>query len=178
VTRAVAAAALALAVALTATSPRPAWARSQTTVTYPADRVFAAAIRFVRVDLDAKILDRDADAGFVVFEYIDDGKPYRSALEVVATDKGVSIILDIADRPDYLEQVLLDRLRRRLRDDLGDEPRPDASGQAGPGQAGDAGARPRPASPVIRSGRRLVSTGRTPCRPVALPPRPPIPTSP
>jgi hypothetical protein len=86
--------------------------------------VFAAAIRFVRVDLDAKILDRDADAGFVVFEYIDDGKPYRSALEVVATDKGVSIILDIADRPDYLEQVLLDRLRRRLRDDLGDEPRP------------------------------------------------------
>jgi hypothetical protein len=124
VTRAVAAAALALAVALTATSPRPAWARSQTTVTYPAERVFAAAIRFVRVDLDAKILDRDADAGFVVFEYVDDGKPYRSALEVVATDKGVSIILDIADRPDYLEQVLLDRLRRRLRDDLGDEPRP------------------------------------------------------
>ena len=59
--------------------PRPAAAKSQATVAYPADRVFAATVRFVRVDLDAKVLDKDADAGFVLFEWIDDGKPYRSS---------------------------------------------------------------------------------------------------
>lgn len=113
----------ALALALLLATAAPAWARSQTVVTYPGDRVFAAAVRFVRVDLDAKLVDKDAEAGYVVFEYVDDGKAFRSSLEVIATDKGVTIVCDIADRPDYLEQMLLDRLRRRLREDLGDEPR-------------------------------------------------------
>lgn len=121
------AAVLALALA-TAAWPRPAAARSQTSVAYPAEQVFAAVVRFVRIDLDAKVLDKDGAAGYVLFEYQDDGKPYRSSFSVIATDadgkRTVSIVLDIADRPDYLEVALLDRLRARLRADLGDEPRP------------------------------------------------------
>lgn len=119
---------VALSLATAAAWPRPAAAKSQVAVTYPADRVFAATVRFVRVDLDAKLLDKDADAGFVLFEWIDDGKPFRSAFEIATTERDgkqvVVIVLDIADRPDYLEQVLLDRLRAKLRADLGDEPRP------------------------------------------------------
>lgn len=121
-------AALLLAVAALAAHPSPAAARSQTTVGYTAAQVFAATVRFVRVELDAKLLDKDADAGYVVFEYVDDGKAYRASFEIVATERNgrteVAIVLDITDRPDYLETILLDRLRKKLRADLGDEPRP------------------------------------------------------
>ncbi|MBL8620036.1 MAG: hypothetical protein JNK64_02005 [Myxococcales bacterium] len=141
-----------LALALAAAAwPRPAAAKSQTSVTYPADRVFAATVRFVRVDLDAKLLDKDADAGFVLFEWIDDGKPFRSAFEVATTERDgkrvVVITLDIADRPDYLEQVLLDRLRAKLRADLGDEPRPAPPPPPPPAPAPPA---PAPADPGTR----------------------------
>lgn len=119
--------ALVLAAAALAAHPSPAAARSQTTVGYRVEAVFAATVRFVRVELDAKLLDKDGDAGYVVFEYVDDGKPYRAAFELVATERNgrteVTIVLDIADRPDYLEAVLLERLRKKLRADLGDEPR-------------------------------------------------------
>lgn len=122
------AALFAFVVAAAAAWPRPAAARTQIAVAYPADRVFAATVRFVRIDLNAKLLDKDPDAGFVLFEWVDDGKPYRSAFEIATTERDgklvVVIVLDIADRPDYLEQVLLDRLRAKLRADLGDEPRP------------------------------------------------------
>lgn len=120
--------ALVLAVAALVARPSPAAARSQTTVAYAAAQVFAATVRFVRVELDAKLLDKDADAGYVVFEYVDGGKAFRAAFEIVATERNgrteVTIVLDITDRPDYLETVLLDRLRKKLRADLGDEPRP------------------------------------------------------
>lgn len=116
--------ALVLATAALAAHPSPAAARSQTSVGYTAAAVFATTVRFVRVELDAKLLDKDADTGYVLFEYVDDGKPYRAAFEIVATERGgVTIVLDIADRPDYLETMLLDRLRKKLRADLGDEPR-------------------------------------------------------
>ncbi|MBK9031647.1 MAG: hypothetical protein IPL61_09985 [Myxococcales bacterium] len=120
-------ASLVAAVALAA-APAPAAARTQTTVGYAADRVFAATVRFLRIDLDAKILDKDAAAGYVVFEYVDDGKPFRASFEVVTTERDgkptVAIVLDISDRPAYLEAILIDRLRAKLRADLGDEPRP------------------------------------------------------
>jgi hypothetical protein len=117
---------IATGIALVITTVAPAAARTQTTVGYPADRVFTAAVRFVRLDLDFKIVDKDADAGFVVFEYKDDGKIYRGTFELIKVDKGSQaltlVAVDIADRPDYLEGVLIERFRRKLQVDLGDEP--------------------------------------------------------
>ncbi|MEZ4402012.1 MAG: hypothetical protein R3B06_18420 [Kofleriaceae bacterium] len=125
-----------LLAAVATSTPRLANARSQISVTYPADGVFATAVRFVRIELDAKIVDKDPASGYLVFEYVDDGKPYRTALEVVPTSKDgaprVNVIVDISDRPDYLETMLLERLRRKLRADLGDEPRPAAPAAPAP----------------------------------------------
>jgi hypothetical protein len=165
VIRAARTALVALTLATAAAWPRPAAAKSQVAVTYPADRVFAATVRFVRVDLDAKLLDKDADAGFVLFEWIDDGKPFRSAFEIATTERDgkqvVVIVLDIADRPDYLEQVLLDRLRAKLRADLGDEPRPTPAPRATAARTRAARATRAARRPLIdRSGGALRSYAR------------------
>lgn len=115
-------AALTLALAV----PPAAEARTAKTFAYPADKVFAASVRFLRVDEDAAIVDKDADAGYVIFETVANGKTYRGALEVIAADKDgrpqVTIVITLTDRPDYLEATMLERLRRKLRAELGDEP--------------------------------------------------------
>jgi hypothetical protein len=117
--------ALALLLALIA-APPVAEARSQLTFGYRADQVFAASVRFLRVDEDATIVDKDADAGYVIFSYRSEGKTFRGALEVVATEKDgraqVTVAITLTDRPDYLEATMLERLRRKLRAELGDEP--------------------------------------------------------
>lgn len=116
----------ALVLALTA-APPIAEARSQLTFAYPVDKVFAASVRFLRVDEDATIVEKDAESGYVIFEVTDPaGKTYRGALELVSGDKDgravVTVVITLTDRPDYLEATMLERLRRKLRAELGDEP--------------------------------------------------------
>ena len=139
--------AVALALALPATAaPRTAHARSQLTLTYPADRVFAAAVRFLRVDEDARILEKDADAGYVLFELDHGDKVHRGALELVRQGEDdrprVTVVLTLTDLPDYLEATMLERLRRKLRAELGEEPpapppRPPPAPPAKPGNPAD-----------------------------------------
>jgi hypothetical protein len=112
--------------ALVLIAPVAANARSERTVGWTPAQVWAGAVRFLRIDEGVAIVDKDADAGYVVFEYPDEGKTYRGALEVVAIEKDggtvVKLILTIADRPDYVEAGMLERLERRLRDELGSPP--------------------------------------------------------
>ena len=115
---------LALVLALLA-APAVAGAKSEKTVHWTADRVFPTAVRFLRVDERVKIVEKDADAGYVLFDLADDGKSYRGALEIVAVSDDpvdVKLILTIADRPEYMEQAMLDKLEQKLRDELGTPP--------------------------------------------------------
>lgn len=116
-------AAFVLAVSL---APALAVARSERTVGYQADKVWPTAVRFLRVDEGAKITDKDADAGYVMFELVDEGKTYTGALELVIADDEsgprVTIVIRIEDRPAYLETAMLARLEKKIRADLGSEP--------------------------------------------------------
>lgn len=109
--------------ALAAGHAPPAWARSEKTLDYPRDRVWAAAVRFLVVDEHVKVTDKDADAGYVVFELRDDGKLFRGALEVATVSRdgrsAVRFILQIEDRPSWLEIAMLRRLETKLRAELG-----------------------------------------------------------
>ncbi len=108
--------------------PRPAAARSERTVAYPADKVFPTAVRFLRVDEGLTITERDATAGYVLFELAEDGKVFPGALELVVTENAgrpaVRLVLRIEDRPSYVEAAMLERLERKLRAELGSEPPP------------------------------------------------------
>jgi hypothetical protein len=113
-----------LSVALLA-APATAGAHSEKTVHWTADRVFPTAVRFLRVDAKVKVIEKDADAGYVLFDLDDDGKTYRGALEVITVSDDpveVRLAITIEDRPAYMEQAMLDRLARKLRDELGSPP--------------------------------------------------------
>lgn len=138
--------ALALAVA-------PAGARSEKTVGYPREQVWPTVVRFLVVDEKLKILEKDSDAGYATFEMKDDGKTFRGSLEVVTVVRdnrtSVRFILQIEDRPDWQEVAMLNRLERKLRQELGsptpgspkapprddapeDEPKPPSPTEGGP----------------------------------------------
>ncbi len=106
--------------------PRPATARSEKTLAYPVAKVFPAAVRFLRVNEHVTIVEKDADAGYVMFELEQDGKVFPGALELVVTESSgrpaVRLVLHIEDRPSYVEAGMLERLERKLRLELGSEP--------------------------------------------------------
>lgn len=114
---------LAVAVAVAALGAAPADARSEKTLAYPREQAWPAAVRFLAVDERLKLVEKDADAGYVLFELRDEGKLFRGSLEVVAiVVEGrtlVRFVLAIEDRPSWLEVAMLRRLERKLRLELG-----------------------------------------------------------
>jgi hypothetical protein len=101
----------------------PAEARSEKTLAYPRDQAWPAAVRFVAVDERLKVIEKDGEAGYVLFELRDEGKVFRGSLEVIAiVVEGrtlVRFVLTIEDRPSWLETAMLGRLERKLRLELG-----------------------------------------------------------
>jgi hypothetical protein len=99
------------------------WARSEKTLAYPRDQVWPTAVRFLAVDERVKITEKDAEAGYVMFELRDDGKVFRGSLEVATVQRdgrsAVRFVLQIADRPSWLEIAMLGRLETKLRAELG-----------------------------------------------------------
>jgi hypothetical protein len=109
-----------LALMLIASAPAPAAARAEREVGWTADRVFPAAVRFLRVNEKVAIVEKDAEAGYVIFELTDDGKAFRGALELVPLEnEKLRLVIQIEDRPEYMEIGMLDRLETKLRDELG-----------------------------------------------------------
>jgi hypothetical protein len=105
-------------------------ARSEKTLAYPRDQVWPTAVRFLVVDERVKVIDKDPDAGYVTFELKDDGKVFRGSLEVMTVErdnrKTVRFVLQIEDRPDWIEVAMLQRLERKLRSELGSPSPPPA----------------------------------------------------
>lgn len=100
-----------------------AQARSEKTLAYPREPAWAAAVRFIRVDAKLKITEKDADAGYVIFELHEENKTFRGSLELVDTVKDgrhvVRFVLTIEDRPEWVEIALLDKLEQKLKAELG-----------------------------------------------------------
>ncbi len=105
-------------------------ARSEKTLSYQREQVWPTAVRFLVVDERVRVIEKDADAGYVTFELKDDGKVFRGSLEVMTVErdkrKSVRFVLQIEDRPDWLEIAMLTRLERKLRAELGSPAPPPA----------------------------------------------------
>jgi len=107
-----------------------AQARSEKTLAYPRDQAWAASVRFIRVDAKLKITEKDAEAGYVIFELKEEKRTFRGSLELVDGEKDgrhvVRFVITLEDRPDYEEIELLNRLEQKLKAELG-SPAPAAS---------------------------------------------------
>lgn len=128
-------------------SPAPVEARSQRDTRYLYRQVWPAAVRLLRVDKGYDIVEKDVDAGYVLFDVKEDRKKFRGSLELVRLEgesrNRVRVIIRIADRPSYVELGLLDNLERKLREEYGSPPKstPKPPSGANPGRSPDMDAR-------------------------------------
>src|SRR5262245_43546309 len=136
---------LALSLALLV-SPQQAEARSNAELPYPPAQVWTAAVQMRRADLGFEVLERDEDAGYVLFTYKDLAQTSPGAMELVklaGDSRPTKVVFQLRDMPRYHEIALLDRLARKLHDDYGDPPRPRPPAKAPPpAKRPDAGPRP------------------------------------
>jgi hypothetical protein len=101
----------------------PVEARSQREVSLTYEDVYPAAVRFLRIDAGLKIIEKDAETGYVLFELAEEGKTFRGALELVRIkdsegQPAVRLIIRVDDRPTYTETGLLNRLVFKLQKEL------------------------------------------------------------
>jgi hypothetical protein len=111
----------------------PAGAKSNRTFTQPFDKVWPSLLRFLRVDEKLKIVEKDVEAGYVLFELSEEKRTFSGAVELVKgeDDRGrptTRVTIKITDRPAYMEEGLLDRLEQKLHDEHG-EPKDSSAGR-------------------------------------------------
>lgn len=135
-----------------AAAPLTVHARREATFGYPYSRVWTTAVRLMRVDYEATITEKDKDDGYFLFEYRERGKAYQGSVELVAVSEGenesVRVVLTIQALPSYVENMMVDRLGRKLEQEFGPprqqkRPGPDA----GPAKDRDDGDPNKPAAP-------------------------------
>jgi predicted dithiol-disulfide oxidoreductase (DUF899 family) len=129
-----------IAVAAVAIPESPASAKSAYDSAYGFDRTWNAGLRLVRVDLGLKVTEKDDSNGYLLFDYKspESGqKAVPGSMEFIKGKDGqVRVVVQIAQMPGYHEQVLVDSLSRKLRNEYGDPPKkppqPSAPKDAGP----------------------------------------------
>jgi hypothetical protein len=117
---------LGFAAAVVLTEPTAA-AKSAYDSPYGFARTWTAALRMVRVDLGYKIVEKDESNGYLLFEYRSPesgSKATSGSMEFIRArdDRDVKVIVQLPQMPRYHEQVLLDGLLRKMRDEYGDPP--------------------------------------------------------
>jgi hypothetical protein len=93
---------------------------------YSFEQTFGTALRLVRVDLGCKITEKDADGGYLIFDYVspESGKRvHRGSIEVVRGKEGAHVAVQLPTLPRYHEQMIVDALARKLTSEHG-EPQP------------------------------------------------------
>lgn len=108
---------------------------------YTYEQTFGTALRLVRVDLGLKVTEKDAELGYVLFEYTSPESGKRAtpgSFEFVRNERGVLVTAQLPAMPQYHEQVLVDRLARKLATEYGEPPRRASPPPAAPSPDGGA----------------------------------------
>lgn len=116
-----------LGVAAAVVITTPASARSAYDSTYGYDCTWNAAVRLVRVDLGLKVTEKDAENGYLMFEYRSPESRGASpgSIEMVhSKDPGapVRVVVVLSQMPRYHEQMIVDALAKKMRQDYGEPP--------------------------------------------------------
>jgi hypothetical protein len=93
---------------------------------YTYDQTFGTALRLVRVDLGCKVTEKDADNGYLLFDYVssESGKQvHKGSVEVVRSKGGAHVQVQLNTLPRYHEQMIVDALARKLTTEHGEPPR-------------------------------------------------------
>ncbi|MCX4242344.1 hypothetical protein [Paraliomyxa miuraensis] len=113
---------------------------------YPSEQVWPAAVRYLRVDRGFTVVDRDQDAGFILFEFLlgrePDGPRGRGSMEMIATvdpsgRAAVKLLVGTDAGPEYLPHAIAEGLAAKLKAERGQpapppSPKPPTDGPRAP----------------------------------------------
>lgn len=121
-----------------------AQARSIGTVPYPIADVWPSTVRFLRIDRNCDIREKDDAAGYILFDYPEGSKLHKGSVELIRTNDNegrevTKVIISVPDLPRHYERLLIDKLGDKLREDRG-TPAPPPPRKPAPPEP-DAGAR-------------------------------------
>ncbi len=109
---------------------------------YTLAQTYNAALRLVRVDLGLTVTEKDPTVAYVLFEYKSTESGTRvvpGSVQMLDTGRAIKVVVQLGQMPRYHEQVVLDALAKKLRDEYGD-PAPRSGHRdapdAGPDSAG------------------------------------------
>ena len=139
---------LALALAAVLGLPEVALGRSAALLPYPVGEVWSSAVRFIRVDRNYPIHEKDESSGYILFDLVDGTKLHKGSLELVRATDGdgrdsTRVVFSIPNLPRHNETMLLDKLAAKVKEERGapaplppprkpDRPPPDAGPPARP----------------------------------------------
>jgi hypothetical protein len=108
-------------------SSESASASVETQTGYSKVQTYNAALRYLRVDLSYEVTEKDAEAAYLLFKFVPDGrkKETNGAIEIVERQESVRVYVRLPELPRYQEEMLSDGLFRKLRNEYGDPPRHD-----------------------------------------------------
>ncbi len=104
--------------------PGSAGASVEARSSYTKLQTYNAALRYLRVDLAYEVTEKDADAAYLLFHFVPDGrkKDTNGAIEIIERKDDVLVYVRVPDLPHYQEEMLSDGLFRKLRTEYGDPP--------------------------------------------------------
>lgn len=112
-----------LIVAVNLLLPSAVHARSESEFAHPFSKVWTIAVRLLRIDLNCPISEKDKEEGYFFFEYKDGTRSFTGSTEIIPKTidgvKGVRVVVQLSALPRYFEQMILDRLARKLDKELG-----------------------------------------------------------
>lgn len=116
------------AVAFFALGSTDARAKSSYESSYGYDRTWNAGMRLVRVDMGMKLTEKDESSGYLLFDYTspESGKKaVPGSMEFIRSKESgaVRVIVQIPAMPAYHEQVLIDGLQKKMKNEYGDPPK-------------------------------------------------------
>jgi hypothetical protein len=90
---------------------------------YSKAQTYSGALRYVRVDMGYEVVEKDADAAYLIFKYAppgaNKGALVTGTLEVIEAAGGVRLFVNLPRMPEYYERVFRDGLLKKLREEYG-----------------------------------------------------------
>jgi hypothetical protein len=94
---------------------------------YTYEQTFGTTLRLVKVDLGLEITETDPEWGFLLFVYTSaesGDRKNRGSFTLVRGEHKVQVALQLPEMPGYHEQVIMNKLRRKLEEEHGAPPKP------------------------------------------------------
>jgi hypothetical protein len=89
---------------------------------YTRAQTFNGALRYIRVDQQYEVIEKDLETGYFLFKYKADSGPATGSVQVLEAGDRVRLVVQIPQYPEYHEHVVSKGISEKLHEEYGDPP--------------------------------------------------------